>query len=231
MPLIRTAPMLMLAIVLAALPVGCTGGDQARDAASPSASGTVEAGLRVLTLEPGAADQALTIYRGDYVRFEMADGSTFQLEIPTRETSRTFPAAEGEKPYVKFPDAGEFAFTAGDASGVITALEFRAASYREVGGKEAAEYIANVQPLILDVRTEPEFLSGHIAGAELIPVQVFQQRMSMLRGREADPVFVYCRSGNRSTVAAKMLVDAGFEQVVNLRRGIKDWTRAGLPVE
>jgi rhodanese-related sulfurtransferase len=43
-------------------------------------------------------------------------------------------------------------------------------------------------------------------------------------------VVIYCATGNRSTVAAKILLDAGFERVYNIRYGIVDWWKNHLPV-
>lgn len=218
-------------LVLTFAAAACGGSAGSRDAGDgPAVSGRIEAGLRVLTVDPAATGQHFTIYRGDYVRPELATGGSFTLEIPELEVSRTFPAPEGESPYFKVPDAGTYTFRLGEAGGVIEAIEYTAAQYREVGAREAAGMIENVRPLILDVRTRGEYARGHIEGAVLIPVQEFQRRIGELAGRERDPVLIYCASGNRSTVAAKLLVDAGFEQVVNLRRGIAEWSRTGLPV-
>ena len=200
------------------------------DTAGHDISGQVEGGLRVLTIDPSAADHHYRIYRGDYVRMELVTGEGFSVEIPTRETVKQYPVPEGEKPYIKFPEAGSFPFTIGGISGVIEALEFRAAPYREVAATEAAKLIANLTPVILAVRTSREFAGGRIEGATLIPVQEIQRRVGELADHKNDPVFIYCRSGNRSTVAAKVLIDAGFTQVINLRRGIADWARHDLPV-
>jgi len=180
-------------------------------------SGKVEGGLRVLTIDPADGSHHYRIYRGDYIRIRLT-------------TSQPFTTPEGEKPYIKVPDAGSFPFTIGEVAGVIEALEFRAEAYSEVSSQEASELIANLNPFILDVRTAGEFADGHIEGASLIPIQELQSRIGELKGREKDPLIVYCRSGNRSTVAGKFLVDAGFEQVINLRRGLVDWSRTGLPV-
>lgn len=196
----------------------------------PAISGRLDAGLRVLTLDPAATGQSFTIYRGDYVRPELAGGGSFTLEIPALEVARTFPAPGDERPYFKVPEAGRFEFTLGEASGVIEAIEYRSARYREVTAKEAAELIANVDPLILDVRTGREFAGGHLEGAVLIPVHQFKQRLGEIPAGRDDPVFVYCRTGNRSTVAARLLNQAGYTRVINLRRGIVEWRREGLPV-
>jgi len=210
---------------------GCSKSQEtSSDTAEQVISGKVEGGLRVLTIDPSATDEHYTIYRGDYVRLQLTTGEGFTVDIPTRETVKQYPAPEGEKPYIKFPSAGSFPFTIGEVSGVIEALEYRATAYREVEGLDAAELIANLNPVILDVRTAGEFAGGHIEGAVLIPVQEIQRRVGELADHKGDPVFIYCRSGNRSTVAAKVLIDAGFNQVINLRRGISDWARHDLPV-
>jgi len=196
----------------------------------PVVSGRLEAGLRVVTFDPVATDQRLTIYRGDYVLPELAGGGSFALEIPALELSRTFPAPAGEPGYFKVPDAGAFAFRIGAAGGVIEAIEYSAPSYSEVSARDAAAMIETVDPLILDVRTEREFAAGHLAGAVLVPIQELQDRLGELAAHKERPLLVYCASGNRSTVASKLLIEAGFERVANLRRGFAEWRRQGLPV-
>jgi len=218
--------------LLLALPfafIACGRSPGSRDSATPAVSGRLDAGLRVLTFNPAAKEQRFTIYRGDYVRPELSTGGTFTLEIPALEVSRVFPAAGDEPPYFKVPDAGSFEFRLGEATGIIEAIEYAAAQYREVDAHEAASMIANLHPLILDVRTDREFASGHLENAVLIPVQELQRRLGELSSQKRNPVLVYCASGNRSTVAAQLLVDAGFSHVANLRRGIAEWNREGLP--
>lgn len=228
----RIAALTLFSLILLSMGLlaGCQGSPDTAPADSAEVSGAIEGGLRVLTIDPAAADQHFTIYRGDYVRFQLTTGEAFTIEIPARETTKSYPVSGEDKPYVKFPAAGSFPFTVGETSGVIEALEFQAASYREVKGLEAAEVIANLDPVILDVRSKREFDGGHIEGAILIPVQEIQRRHGELAAHKDEPVFIYCRSGNRSTVAAKVLIDAGFQQIINLRPGIKDWVKSGLPV-
>ena len=197
-------------------------------------SGRIEEGLRVLTLDTEATDQVFRVYRGDYIRPETATLVNYQLLIPALKVDQTFPAAKGQRGYFKVPDTGTFEFTiktaGGTASGVIEAVEYAAASYSEVSAQEAAALIASSDPFILDVRTEREFNGGHIEGATLLPVQELHKRIGELSAYKERPVFVYCRSGNRSTVAGKALIDAGFTQVINLRRGIAEWHKESLPI-
>jgi len=85
-------------------------------------------------------------------------------------------------------------------------------------------------PLILDVRTPAEYYSGHIAGARLIPLQQLDARISEIQNHKEKPVLLYCRSGNRSTVAAEILMRKGFRHLHNLRYGIRQWQQEGYPV-
>lgn len=93
---------------------------------------------------------------------------------------------------------------------------------------ENALYDSHVQ--LLDVRSADEYAQGHIANAENIDVQqpdFIDKAKAKLD--HTNPVYVYCRSGKRSMLAAQKLVKAGY-QVVNLRDGIVGWENAGKPV-
>ena len=68
---------------------------------------------------------------------------------------------------------------------------------------------------IVDVRTPEEFQAGHIEGAVNIPVVDLGRRMSEV-GSKKQAVVVYCRSGARSASAARVLLESGFVNVVDL---------------
>lgn len=84
--------------------------------------------------------------------------------------------------------------------------------------------------LLLDVRTDREFTMGHIRGAAQIDFyrDDFQAELAKLDPNV--PVYVYCRSGNRSGQAAKMMKSMGFKTVYNLEGGIGAWARK-QPIE
>jgi phage shock protein E len=81
--------------------------------------------------------------------------------------------------------------------------------------KRAARKKMKEGAVVLDVRTGSEFASGHVPGATNIPVQELSGRLSELGEDKARPIVVYCRSGNRSTSAKQILVDAGYTNVLN----------------
>ena len=145
----------------------------------------------MLPLTAGEDNRAV-IYRGDYVQPQIAGVETFEMAVPELQVTKRFPVPEGERAYIKMKKVGTFAFTAGPASGT---------SYTAVSAEEAAQILENTAPLILDVRTEQEFREGYIQGANLLPVQVLQQVIDRLEPYKQQDIFIYCATGNRSTVA------------------------------
>jgi rhodanese-related sulfurtransferase len=197
----------------------------------PQISGEIEGGLRMLEVAQGSSDLAFTIFRGDYIVFNFADAKSHEFKVPALGIDQIMPNTDAEKPYVKMKKSGEFAFSLGARRGVFHVLELVSAHYQELTATEAVELINNLQPLIIDVRTPREYNAGHIPGANLLPVQLFAQHLEQLEQYRDEDILLYCASGNRSTVAAKMLIDAGFTRVYNLRKGFGDWERNSLPVE
>lgn len=86
-------------------------------------------------------------------------------------------------------------------------------------------------PLIIDVRTEEEYLAGHVPGARLIPHDQIGEYMDTLASHKGEPIVVYCRSGNRTQQAIKKLEKAGFDQVIALEGSFQAWKEAGNKVE
>lgn len=81
---------------------------------------------------------------------------------------------------------------------------------------------ANGSIVVLDVREAVEYASCHIPGAVSIPMGELDERADELR-KDQD-IFVICRTGNRSDLAAKKLKDKGFHNVFNVIPGMSKWT-------
>jgi rhodanese-related sulfurtransferase len=104
-----------------------------------------------------------------------------------------------------------------------TSTVSKKASFYNITPEEAKKRLDSEKDIILlDVRTKEEYDTGHIKESMLIPVDSLKQEAEgKLKDKEA-PIFVYCRSGNRSTAAAKILVELGYKNVYNLG-GINKW--------
>lgn len=102
---------------------------------------------------------------------------------------------------------------------------------KQIGAEELNERLNDGEPLVLvDVRTPPEYeFDGHIAGARLLPLSTLSRRSHELP--QDSTIVCVCRSGARSQTACEGLAAQGFTDVVNLRGGMIDWKRVGLPVQ
>lgn len=97
---------------------------------------------------------------------------------------------------------------------------------KEVSRDEAQKLIEEGAQLV-DVRAQHEWDAGHIVGAIHVPLAELAQRASEID--QERPVVLYCRGGNRSTMAAAALGDAGYD-AAKLVEGIVGWDEAGLPL-
>ena len=83
---------------------------------------------------------------------------------------------------------------------------------------------------LLDVRTKEELKEdGFIEGAVNIPVQRLVHDIALLKDDKNSTVLVYCRSGNRSVTAGRILVKNGYT-VYNMKGGISAWKKEKFPV-
>jgi rhodanese-related sulfurtransferase len=98
---------------------------------------------------------------------------------------------------------------------------------REVSRDEAKKLIEDDAQLV-DVRADHEWEAGRIEGATHLPLAELTERAGEIDKER--PVVLYCRGGNRSTMAAEALAAAGYD-AAKLSEGIVGWAEAGLPLE
>ena len=104
------------------------------------------------------------------------------------------------------------------------AAETPEASYRQISTQEAVTMMAEeTDYIILDVRTQEEFASGHIPEAINIPNEVIGTEDIPELPNKEQLILVYCRSGNRSKQASEKLVALGYTNIVEFG-GINSWS-------
>ena len=111
----------------------------------------------------------------------------------------------------------------------LTGCSSTSASVSNLGAAEFLEKTTAQDVVLIDVRTPGEFAEGNIANALNIDVQSssFDSQIAQL-----DPTktyALYCRSGNRSGIAAEKMADAGFTSIYNATVGFTDLAAAGAP--
>ena len=96
-------------------------------------------------------------------------------------------------------------------------------AYQQITQEDAKEMMDTQEVIILDVREQAEYDSGHIPGAVLLPVGTIDETTAAEVIPEKDSkVLVYCRSGNRSKTASAALADLGYTNVYEFG-GINTW--------
>lgn len=95
------------------------------------------------------------------------------------------------------------------------------------------------KPLIIDIREANELSEGVIAEAKCISRGVLEARLASLAPESAgdplqwlstQPIYLYCRSGARSALAARSLTDMGLSRVFSLKGGMLGWLALGYQV-
>ena len=100
--------------------------------------------------------------------------------------------------------------------------------FKTVNVMEFEKAIADTSYVVLDVRTAVEHAEGHIPGTHF-NIDVLEDNYSEIALKtlpKDKPVALYCRSGNRSKNAARILAEKGY-QVLELGTGFRGWVAAG----
>ncbi|PYZ92346.1 hypothetical protein CR194_16055 [Salipaludibacillus keqinensis] len=90
-----------------------------------------------------------------------------------------------------------------------------------VGNDDLKEKINITETTILDVREPAEYVFSHIPGAISIPLGELDERIDEIS--KDNEIYVVCRTGNRSNMAAQLLDQKGFKKVFNVKPGMTEW--------
>jgi hydroxyacylglutathione hydrolase len=101
---------------------------------------------------------------------------------------------------------------------------------RQATPSELAEELAGGHVRVIDVRSDEEWKSGHVAGASHIMGGYLADHATTLP-RTGITLALVCSTGYRSTVAASVLERTGFANLVNVTGGMAAWVHAGLPLD
>ncbi len=101
------------------------------------------------------------------------------------------------------------------------------ATPKEISRAEAREMVDKGAQLV-DVRADHEWETGHLPGAVHIPLAELPRHLDEID--KDRPVILYCRGGNRSSMATAALAEAGYD-AAKLSEGAVGWEEEGLPFE
>lgn len=101
--------------------------------------------------------------------------------------------------------------------------------YHQVSADDAGQMVSSKPSatdevlVIVDVRSQKEFLASHIPGAVHIPLEELETRRHDVP-RDAAKVLVYCAQGERSRLACDFLSRQGYMNLVTIHDGLQNWT-------
>jgi len=84
--------------------------------------------------------------------------------------------------------------------------------------------------LIIDVRNEKDFKSGHVLNARHVPLSSMDKYLHELEKHKDKDVVVYCDNGMLAQRAGSRLRKNGFTRLHTIAGGLKEWEKANLPV-
>ncbi len=116
---------------------------------------------------------------------------------------------------------------------VLLALLFRHENRKagpSISTSQLTTLVNREKALVLDVRPEKEFKSGHITGALNMPHTALEGRLKELEKHRERPLVVVCAVGQHSGTAGRRLQGAGFLRISRLRGGIAEWRHQHLPL-
>jgi len=100
---------------------------------------------------------------------------------------------------------------------------------REISPRELAKF--KQLPLIVDVRAEEEFFTGHIKGATNLRRERLDVMVPEIVPDRSSAILVYSAAGNQGALAAESLQKLGYLNVFSLKGGLSGWLEAGGLVE
>lgn len=119
----------------------------------------------------------------------------------------------------------------GVAGGLVwTLLAGRSMGLRRVASTEATRLINSEDAVVVDVRTDAEFRTGHIINAINVPEKQLDAHLDRLGKEREKPLVMVCRTGQIASRVGAALKKQGFERVHVLDGGLTSWESANLPL-
>lgn len=114
---------------------------------------------------------------------------------------------------------------------VASWLKSRFSAVKQVTPTELTLRVNRQNAVLVDIRSEADFIKGHITGARHLSLaDIEKQQLAGLEKHNAEPIILVCQAGMSAQKAAASLLKQGFNNVAVLQGGMGSWTGASLPV-
>jgi molybdopterin/thiamine biosynthesis adenylyltransferase/rhodanese-related sulfurtransferase len=104
------------------------------------------------------------------------------------------------------------------------------APVEEIEPFEAAQEIEGGNVVLIDTREPHEYQEAHLEDGKLVPPGLLRDEIATAAPDKSARMIIYCRSGNRSALAAAQMEALGYTDVASMAGGILAWQEQGLPI-
>jgi sulfur-carrier protein adenylyltransferase/sulfurtransferase len=104
------------------------------------------------------------------------------------------------------------------------------APIEEIEPFEAAQEIEGGDVVLIDTREPHEYQEAHLENGKLVPPGLLVDEIESAAPDKSARTILYCRTGNRSYIAAEQMKVLGYEDLASMAGGIVRWQEQGLPV-
>ncbi len=113
---------------------------------------------------------------------------------------------------------------------IMTELRRATKGYKEVLPAEAVRLINKEDAMVIDVREANELAQGTIIDSKHIALSALPEKVDNFSNDKNKPILVFCKMGNRSSQASKLLLKNSYTNVFSLKGGINAWINDQLPI-
>lgn len=113
---------------------------------------------------------------------------------------------------------------------IMSELKRATKGFKEVIPAEAVRLINKEDAMVLDVRESNELGQGSIIDSKHIALSALPEQLATLSKDKDKPILVFCKMGNRSAQACKLLLKNSYTNVFGLKGGITAWQNEQLPI-
>ncbi|MDG5816134.1 thioredoxin domain-containing protein [Chitinispirillales bacterium ANBcel5] len=209
------------------------------ESTEPAAHGTIRDGIRKVDANKQGDFIDIVVHRGDSIRVSFGERD-YKRSLSLPALDRHFEADPGEELLLSMTirDKSDLDLKLVEhvdgkskvTNGNISVYDYKGQGgiqYQDISVQQALEIVNQPRTVVLDVRTNREFSHGHIENSVHIPLNELERRIEELSEYREKDLLVYCRSGNRSAVASRILLQNGFSSIFHLESGIRGWLNEG----
>lgn len=113
---------------------------------------------------------------------------------------------------------------------VVISIKIQLSPIKQVSPQELTLLVNKNDGLVIDIRADKDFKSGHILDSMHFPTEKTNNNdFTSLEKNKDKPIIIVCAAGITASKVANQLLKAGFNQVHLLKGGMNAWSAAGLP--